>query len=111
MQNAGLTLESTVPNPQKGVAHIDPALQAQHEGLALESIVPNDPRGVAQKAAQHTAVQGGFGDHGEETLSCINSHDTLENKVQEGSERQEMVSLCKLPKLSKRRTRDSILFL
>ena len=60
MQNVGLTLENTDSNSPKRVAHIDPALLAQHEGLALESIVPDDPKGVAQNAHQHTAVRGGI---------------------------------------------------
>ena len=81
---------------------------AQENGRGTpEFTIPNSSKGVALKAAPTTAVRGGIEGNGEENPFFANTQHTLENKVQEGSQRQEVAPLRKLPKLPNRMERDS----
>ena len=75
--------------------------------VTAKSTVPNCSEKVAQKAAQYTAATGRIEGNEVESPSYANLLHAPENKEHEGSKRQEVALLRKLPKLPNRMERDS----
>ena len=72
-------------------AHLVPFLPPS-EGLTPESIAPTSKTKASLNASLYTAVEGEFGCNREESPTSTNVQHALENKEQEGSKRQEVVS-------------------
>ena len=76
--------------------NLDPFF-SQNRELSVENTGSSPPAKASLNASLNTAARGGIRGNGMELPFYANSHDTLENKVQEGSKRQEMESCVNRP--------------